>query len=24
VRAHRFGVEAKRKIEAAGGRAEVI
>jgi large subunit ribosomal protein L15 len=24
VRAHRFGAEARRKIEAAGGRAEVI
>jgi large subunit ribosomal protein L15 len=24
VRAHRFAAEAKRKIEAAGGRAEVI
>ncbi|MDD4902897.1 MAG: 50S ribosomal protein L15 [Candidatus Bipolaricaulis sp.] len=24
VRAHRFGAEAKRKIEAAGGKAEVI
>jgi large subunit ribosomal protein L15 len=24
VRAHRFGAEAKRKIEAAGGQAEVI
>jgi large subunit ribosomal protein L15 len=24
VRAHRFAAEAKRKIEAAGGKAEVI